>query len=281
MMPSKKYQMGQFQITSTTPILIFSLIGYLIISLLNQNEIASLGRLKIITGYSLLGIFVFLTLFNLRKRISVLPQLGRAFWWHQAHIILGAMSFLLYILHVDNWWPENGYEQWVAFFYIVVFGSGLLGLLIQTIFPKKMTEIDEEVVFERVPDAVAELKNKAASLVENAVKKYQSETILRLYQEHLSHYFAKPRFTIRYVMGSQTAEFKLQNQIDAASKYCNKDELEVIEELKLITTKKINIDRQYAYQLALKLWLFVHVPAVTGLMILAIWHLLLVNIYSI
>ena len=52
------------------------------------------------------------------------------------------------------------------------------------------------------------------------------------------------------------------------------------EQIETIALKKSRLDAHYAMQSVLKFWLFFHVPAAVLLVLLACWHLLVVNIYS-
>jgi len=265
---------------SISIVFLASLVLLFIINIIAYQQEAHLIRSEILTGYSLFGIFVLLSLFNIRKRFPVVPQLGRAYWWHQIHLVFGLLGVLLYMTHVGTWWPDPGYERWVtAFFYIVIL-SGLLGVFLQYRLPKKLTQNQDEIIFERIPDAIFELKSNVRKLIENSVKTEKSEVLLRLHQQYLSYYFARPRFVVSNLLGNRNAEFNIDKHINATRQYCNDAELEILTEIKTLTYKKIHIDRHYAYQLAMKLWLFIHIPAVTGLMLISVWHLLLVNIYS-
>jgi hypothetical protein len=266
---------------STLFIVVLAIVSFFMINQWVNYEISYLGRAELISGYSLFAIFIFLSLFNLRKRLSVVPQIGRVYWWHQIHIIFGVLTVLIYALHVDSWWPQASYERWIAVFFYMVFLSGVLGFWFQIKFPRMLTENREEIIFERIPDAVSELKEASMSLVDQAVREEGSDTILRLYQDYLATYFIRPRSTFNILLGNHRNVFEIVHQIDATARFCNANELILLKQLKELVTRKSRIDRQYAYQLAMKLWLFIHIPAVTGLILFTFWHLMLVNIYSV
>jgi hypothetical protein len=239
----------------------------------------NLGRPAVWTGYSLFGLILLLAAFNLRKRLSMIP-LGRAFWWFQMHVIGGLLAVALYALHVRSFWPEPSYERWIASLLYFVTITGIVGYILQKVFPVRLTEGGQEIIFERVPSAVAEMRERALELATETADKFESETLFRFYSESLDWYFRRPRFLFNHVIGGRLAEHWLETRFEALNRYCSGDELKCIARIEDIAYKKSRVDRQYAHQLILKSWLLLHVPAVSGLVLLVLWHILLVNIYA-
>jgi hypothetical protein len=60
------------------------------------------------------------------------------------------------------------------------------------------------------------------------------------------------------------------------TRYLNERELSYAENLQALVEQKNQLDYAYALQNVLKAWLFVHIPATYGLILLALLHLLLV-----
>jgi len=251
---------------------------FIFISTIEQKN--SLGIAEIWSGYGLLVLLLLLALFNIKKRLSILPLLGTGYGWHQMHIISGMIAIAIYFLHVESWWPPSGYERWIAACFYLAVISGISGLIIQTYYPKRLTEIEEEIIFERIPDAVAEVREKAMHEVESTVAITRSETLLRFYTESLDHYFRRPQFLFSHLIASQSADFWIKKHFQPIRHFCNKDELESLQKLEVLAKTKNYLDQQYAYQLIMKLWLFIHVPSVLALLLFVFWHLLLVNIYA-
>lgn len=266
-----------------TTTIILSLLGLtllFVIAAMTYHQQTHLGRPQEWSGYSLFALFIFLALFNIRKRLPFVQSLGQTYWWHQLHIILGLIAIPLYFIHVDSGWPEGGYQRWLSFFMILVFLSGLFGWFIQSLFPKRLSHNGSEIIFERIPDALDEIKQTTLIHVNSAVKDYQCEPILRLYQNFLDHYLSQPRYFLNNLLGGHQAEYEITNHFSVTKDFCKEHELQLLEKLEQLASQKALIDRQYVYQLLMKLWLLVHVPGVVGLLLLSLWHLLLVNIYA-
>ena len=71
----------------------------------------------------------------------------------QLHIYVGWSTFVVFGFHI-GWKTPNGYlEGFLALLYLVVALSGVYGLFITRLVPKRLTAIGEEVVFERIPCA--------------------------------------------------------------------------------------------------------------------------------
>jgi len=82
-----------------------------------------------LTGWILLAIIVFLAAYNVRKSLPFLP-LGTSALWLQIHIYAGLLSFVLFLMHVDYSLPHGLFESLLATIYLLVFGSGVIGLYI-------------------------------------------------------------------------------------------------------------------------------------------------------
>ena len=68
--------------------------------------------------------------------------------------------------------------------------------------------------------------------------------------------------------------------VSALRRYLNETERGVLDQVEQLAFRKNQLDAHFALQSVLKLWLFVHIPAAVLLLALALWHLLVVNIYA-
>src|SRR5262245_48544938 len=80
-----------------------------------------LGGLDYLTGWVLLAAILFLAAYNARKKISFLP-LGSSETWLQAHIYVGYLTFVLFLVHLNYRVPAGWFE--IAF--ATVFGTVML-----------------------------------------------------------------------------------------------------------------------------------------------------------
>lgn len=224
-----------------------------------------------LTGWILLATIIFLALYNGRKKLSMVP-LGTASSWLQWHIYLGFLSILTFALHVEWSIPNGILERILALFFIAVAGSGLIGLYLSRRFARALTRDTEEVVLERIPQFIADLRGQAEALVVES----SSSSISDYYAGRLSSFFAKPKNMHKHLLGSPRATFSLLTGLDNMNRYLDDREMAYAERLRRLVERKDKLDYAYALQTVLKVWLFVHIPATYGLILLALLHLLLV-----
>ena len=73
---------------------------------------------------------------------------------------------------------------------------------------------------------------------------------------------------------------RLQTDIRHLERYLDANGRKILEDIRIRLVAKYNLDHQYALQLMLKAWLFVHVPLTYGLLPLVAVHIVLVYAYS-
>lgn len=239
----------------------------------------SLGSPAVITGYALFALMIALGLFNWRKRLLVLP-VGTARHWMIAHGVLGAIALPLYWQHAGSLWPTGFYEQALALFFYVTMGSGLVGWVLERQLPRRLSDLGAEVIYERIPGELHEVRMRAEALVVEGVAKTGSSTLGRYYSESLHWYFRRPRFLLSHLLGAGRGARWIGGHIGALRRYLNEDERAVLDRIETLALRKNQLDAHFALQSLLKLWLFVHVPGAVLLIALACWHLLVVNVYA-
>ena len=239
----------------------------------------SLGKASVITGYALFAVVLVLGFFKARKRLLVLP-LGTVREWMLGHVVLGGLSVPLYFQHTGTLWPDGRYEQAIAAAFYVVTVSGIAGYILQRILPHRLADLEGEVIYERIPNELAALREEIEALVFKAVKELGSDTLGRYYTESLEWFFWRPRFLIGHVLGSGRSAGWIRSRITALRRYLNEGERAYLGRIEELALRKNRLDAHYALQSVLKFWLFVHLPAAVLLVLLACWHLLVVNIYA-
>lgn len=238
-----------------------------------------LGNAAVVTGYALLVIMLLLAAFNLRKRLSVIP-LGPVRAWMIAHVVLGALCVPLYFQHSGGLWPSGRYEQAIAFVFYVAMLSGIGGYFLEWLLPRRLTDLDSEIIYERIPSEIAALREHTEGLIVGAMQELGSDTLGRYYAESLDWFFWRPRFVLSHLVGSGRSARWIRGHIGALRRYLGESERQVLDQVEALALRKNQLDAHFALQGALKLWLFVHVPAAVLLVALVLWHLLLVNIYA-
>jgi hypothetical protein len=239
----------------------------------------SLDRSEFLTGYILFGLMLALALFNARKKLSMVP-LGRAAYWLAGHAVGGMLAIALFFIHTNSFWPEGGYEQALAVIFYLVSLSGIFGFLIQRYFPKRLVQSDFEIIYERIPAEVAEVREKAEAAVRACTDATGSDTLARHYFEALSWYFRRPRFFLNHALGGEAGEHWIRHQHQTVDRYLSDAEREHLESLSELARYKNQIDLHYACQSIMKLWLLVHVPLAAAVLGLMFWHVIVVNVYA-
>lgn len=234
---------------------------------------------SIVTGYALLTILVILVLSSFRKRLVVIP-LGSGRTWMTIHVVGGLGALLLYTVHIDGLWPAAGYERWLAGLLLAVTASGLFGFAIQRLFPQRLNETGEEILYERIPRAIAEIRQSAEQLLLDSAVEARSGILGEHYMESLGWFFQRPRFIASHLLGGRRAQHWLELQFDIVERYLDGAETVHSAKLRALADKKLMIDFHYAAQRLMKVWLLLHVPLSAALVLMGFWHLLLVNIYA-
>ena len=238
-----------------------------------------LGNASTITGYALFVVMLSLSFLRVRKYLLVLP-LGTVHDWLRVHTILGIVGVALYFQHSGSLWPNGHYEQVIAIVFYGLTLSGMVGYFMQRTLPPRLADLGGEIIYERIPSELADLREQVEQLILKAVKELGSDTLGRYYTESLEWFFWKPRFLVGHMLGSGRSASWIRGRITALRRYLSDPERVYLDQIEVLALRKSQLDAHYALQSMLKVWLFIHVPAAVLLLLLACWHLLVVNIYT-
>ena len=222
------------------------------------------------TGYLLLGSLFFLAAFNVRKRLTFLPSIGTAATWMQIHIYVGLATFAIFAMHVGWRVPNGWFEGTLAMLYLIVALSGVYGLYMTRVLPKRITALPEEIIFERIPAFRKQLAGSARRLVVDACE--NSDVLAKFYLNRLSRYFEQPRGLVYNVRPSARTCRQLVSEIEDLDRYLGDDQRSVSRKLCDLVKQKDDLDYHRAIQGRLKLWLYVHVGLTYSLLLVACVH---------
>lgn len=253
---------------------------FLLIFIWTLKAEQTLGPSSFISGWAVFSVLVMLALFNGRKRLPFLP-LASASWWFRFHITFGFLVVAFFWLHTGISWPDSLYNQVLVLMFYSVSILGIIGLVIEKTYPKSLTQSGEEYIYERIPAGVAQIRQQAESLVEECTLKTGSDTLARHYLEKnsLGWFFFRPRFFFNHIVLGRSAEHWVRHQCSLLERYLNEDEQTYMEKIFALADTKRKMDFHYSLQRVLKGWLLVHVPLATGLMAMALWHLIVIQVY--
>ena len=232
-----------------------------------------------LSGWVLFALMLILTFFNLRKKVPFL-RMGSAGFWLKLHIYLGLFSGALFFVHLGWTWPTGIFNQLLAWCYMAVFLSGLLGWWMSRTFPKMLTVAGYETPFERIPHARAALREQAEALVLANPEGQAPPLASVLYTDELGMFFTKPCNCWSHLRQSRSPQAAHTSQLDELERYTKQSEREMLDKLRDLVAQKHMLDYQYSLQLALRLWLFVHIPLSYSILIFSLLHIVLVHAFS-
>jgi hypothetical protein len=260
--------------------LLGTLIAFLIPWLWSRQIFLQLGDPALVTGWWLFAVMLFLGAFNARKKLSMLP-LGNASTWLALHVAGGFLTLALFWLHTGVLWPTGLYERVLAALFYALNCSGIVGWIMQRVYPRQLGDTGIEVIYERIPAEIAELREKAEGVVLNCTRATGSDTLARHYLETLHWFFRQPRFFANHALfGGKKARAWHRQQCGAVRLYLSESERSFLNLLTLLAERKTEVDFHYAAQTLMKRWLLLHVPLTAIVMLLVAWHILLIHIYA-
>ena len=230
-------------------------------------------------GWVLTGGIVFLVLFNIRKKIPMIP-LGRAATWMQLHLYVGYFVVAVFLMHTKMSMPDSMLEWALWLVFILVALSGMAGAYLSRTTPARLEQHSERIIFERIPAFRAGLAEEVEALAIDSVDQAGSLTISNLYIDTLHEFFRRPRNFLLHLRSSSRPLNRIQGEIDSLRQYLDDAGKQRLTKIKDLVQAKDNLDFQYAHQGVLKAWLFIHIPATYGLIVLIIAHVAIMYAYS-
>ncbi len=244
-------------------------------------RVLELSRLNtaLYSGILLFLLVVVLSAFNARKKAPFLP-LWRAATWLQIHIYVGLFAVLLFFIHVDFRCPNGIFEGVLAAVFMLVAFSGVIGLVLSRVLPKRMTQSGEALIYERIPQHRQRLLNDMEVLIKRSEEEAQSSVLSDLYFRFLQPFMARvPRISLSLWRSDRHFQ-RVMREVEATRRYLNKEESALLDKAIEITDEKRNLDQQHSSMKLLRLWLFIHIPFSVSLLILGFVHGLLAFGYA-
>lgn len=239
----------------------------------------TLRNVKFFDGWVLCVGVLCLILFNIRKKLPMLP-LGRASLWMQFHLYLGYFVVAAFIMHTNLSLPGGALEWALWSLFVIVALSGIFGAYLSRTTPARLEQHSERILFERIPAFRSGLAAEVETLAIDSVDQEASLTISDLYVNTLHRFFRRPRNLLAHLRSSRRPLTRINGEIDNLRQYLDEPGKERLEKIKDMVQAKDNLDFHYAHQGLLKAWLFVHVPATYAMFVLIVAHVALVYAFS-
>lgn len=225
-------------------------------------------------GYGIAAavLMVGIALFGARRRLTRFTKklgAGRAQSWVQFHVYGGTIFLLLVLMHSGFRLPTGTLAWWLFGFSVWVSLSGIVGVFLQKWIPKILTSgLSIEVLYERIPELVGEIRDKSEEIILRC-----TEPVREFYRRSMAPALVAPQVRFIYyidITGGIQAQVK---QLDYLSKLLSSEDKDNLNQLESFYRTKLELDAHYTLQKALRLWLYLHVPASLILLLLAGLHI--------
>ena len=259
------------RMTGAGLLLLACLLMLVVVSLV---EIA-LYRSSELTGWTLTATVTLLLSYGLRKRLSMLP-IGRVAIWLQLHIYTGLFAVFLFFLHIGWGLPAGWFEIALAFAFLGTIVSGLVGIVWSRTFPRIITRLGDEVLYDRIRGFYTDLQNQAEQCALEALRETGSGALSEFYQQTGYTLFTGPRFQWQRLYRDYQPTNKIERELNTLRRYMRDDELPFLDETLRLVQKKNLLDAHFTLQGALRYWLWVHVVFSVAVIPLILLHIVLV-----
>ena len=223
------------------------------------------------SGWLVIGGVVLLALYNIRKKLPFLPLVDSSTWL-QFHVYGGLVTAFVFAFHTSFRLPNGVLETVLWLLFVAVAGSGLVGIGLSRLLPSRLRRYGERIIYERIPTFRAELADEVDALALRSVTETGSNTISQYYATRLLPYFHRPCNLLAHVIGSKGPLIRMCGEIKSLERYLSPQGKEILGEIEARVIAKNNLDYQYALQLVLKGWLFLHIPLTYSLILVAALH---------
>jgi hypothetical protein len=257
------------------------LLALLIVAIFYAHTIYApiLPRIIFIYGWLLFFLIVILSLYNARKKLPFLP-LGTAENWLQFHIYAGLLTIVLFAFHIRFRFPNGWFDGILFSLYWLVTLSGIFGLVVAKVIPKRLTSRGGEALYERIPMIRRSLQEQAETLALKSIPEAQSTTLADFYLRHLKTFFDRPQNFWLHLFEVRSPLNSLVNKIGDLNRFLDEKERGVADKLADLVRQKDGLDYQRTLQITMKAWLFVHIPLTYSLLIFSVIHIVIVFAFS-
>jgi hypothetical protein len=210
-----------------------------------------------------------------RRRAQKIRALGRTWYYLELHVYGGLLFVLLMLMHTAFRVPPGTLTWWLWASSLWLTFSGLLGLTLQKWIPTLLTSsLSVEVHFDRIPELITEIRERAESLVDGA-----SEPVRGLYQREVAPVLVGPQPKWIYYVDA-TGGFRAKARpFDHIRNLLVESERATLDEIRELYRTKLEMDAHYTLQRTLRVWLFLHIPASLMMFGLLALHILFVLYY--
>ncbi len=247
-----------------------ALAAYLVVGELWESAPGS--DLSLTFGWAAAAVLVAVAALSARKRTMKLASrlgLGRSQAWLSVHIYGGGLFVVLVLLHSDFGLPDGWVTGWLLGLSLWTVAGGFLGRMLQRWIPRLMTSgLATEVIYERIPELVEEVRSRAATVAGSG-----SVEIQDFYARSMAKDIEAPRRRWIFFFDITGGVRERLRAVRYLRGKLSETEAGKLDELESLYRTKFEIDAHYTLQQTLRGWLWLHVPTSILLLVFLGLHL--------
>lgn len=239
----------------------------------------SLGDPARTSGWFLLGSFVLLCVYGVRKKLPFLP-LGKTSTWLMLHLTTGVLGGYFFLEHTEFRFPTGIFDTllWIGYFVILL--SGFTGWVLLRTIPQPLRE-SIHLLPARIDQEIATLIKEADSLILELRKSSSHNEYELVYLSILRPFlFSKAR---SHSSGKKEKQYLPNAVVDSYSRHSNFSKLEsnsVEDKIHQIVLRKSVLDRQLRLHSWMRGWLLIHLPFTGAMVIMILLHVILTHAFA-
>ncbi len=234
---------------------------------------------KIISGASILALILLAAGFKMKKFLSPFKVFGTGRAWKHIHIYSGVIALLLLIFHINFRFPVGLFSN--AMFYL--FGSfivvGFFGIYLQHVIPMKLADLEIEVVYEKIPQIIAELQERVQGLLKKPDESNVSPLLSSFCKQEVLPFFKGALPNIQYAFSVSSGLIDKLHKFDNCHQFLGEEEQQILDEIKKYYKYKQKLDVHASLQWLLRRWLWLHVFLACLVTVFVTHHLILILMY--
>jgi hypothetical protein len=229
---------------------------------------------SLFTGWLLVAAVLFLAFFNIRKKLPFLPLLP-ASTWLQLHVHVAIVAIVVFALHTGARFPASPLERALWGLFVALAATGALGLWLSRRLPPRLRSRCTPVLFDRIGAFRTQLASEVEALAARSVAETSSLVIAELYARRIRGFLQRPRNFLPHLQESRRPLAELRDELRSIERYLDPKGRDILGEIEERLVAKDDLDYQYALDLTLKAWLFVHIPMAYAIIPLLALHAVL------
>lgn len=208
-------------------------------------------------------------------------RLGRTYYWMQAHVWLGLISYPLILFHAGGFHWGGALTQWLMWLFTFTIVSGVVGIVLQQFMPTQlMREVPAETIAAQIPLVLEQVRAEAqiAFAKLQLERANEGEGTVAVATTLGEEGFVRERLErIRAAMGlADEGARSVDNGVGAALDDLRgrlpMDVHPTLNQLRALANECRQLRRQQRLQWWLSSWLMIHVPVSYALVVLAVIH---------